>query len=165
MIRFISASTLLFIAACASGPEPYQRADSSKAFGAYVLPIEDNRVRVSYRAKDAETSRHYALLAAAEETLLRDATWFRVVDAYRDEAEQYARQGGSSISIGGSTGSRGRSSIGIGVGIGFPIGGTTGSGESVHALEIIVGSGAKPDDPEVYDAAEVRDSLLGAPIN
>jgi len=163
MKHIILIPALALFAACASGPEPYQIADSTKERGASVLPIEDNRVRVSYRAGDAETSRHYALLTAAEETLARGAEWFRVTDAYTDEPDRYSRRGGTSISIGGSTGSRGRSSVGVGVGIGLPIGNSGGSGESVHALEIIIGSGAQPDDPEVYDAAQVRDSLIGAP--
>jgi len=163
MRHLIFIPALFVMAACASGPEPYQRADSTQARGAYVLPIEDNRLRISYRAGDVQTSRQYALLAASEETLARGAEWFRVTNAYSDDQESYGRQGGTSVSIGGSTGSRGRSSVGVGIGIGFPIGGSSSRGESVHALEIIIGSGAQPDDPEVYDAAQVRDSLLGAP--
>lgn len=162
MKHLILTPAILLMAACASGPEPYQHAETTKARGAYVLPIEDNRLRISYRAKDAGTSRQYALLTAAEETLSRGAEWFRVTNAYTDEPERDARSGGTSISIGGSTGSRGRSSVGIGVGIGLPIGGGSGGGESVHALEIVIGSGTKPDDPEVYDAAQVRDALLSA---
>lgn len=153
--------SLFALAACASGHEPYQRASSPSALGSTVIPIEDNRLRVSYRAKDGETSRSFALLTAAEETLARGAEWFRVINASSDE--EVSRGGGTSVSIGGATGSRGRSSVGVGVGIGFPIGGR--SGNSVHGLEIIIGSGEQPDDPEVYDAAQVRDALLGAPVN
>lgn len=163
MKHFVSCLALITLAACASGPEPYQRAASPSALGATVLPIEDNRIRVSYRARDVETSRTFALLTAAEETLARGAEWFRVVGAYGEEDEQ--RAGGTSVSVGGSAGSGGRSSVGVGVGvgIGFPLGG--GSRESLHALEIIIGSGPQPGDPEVYDAAQVRDSLLEAPAN
>lgn len=165
MKNVLLASTLVLMSACASsGPEPYTRAATPSDRGATILPIEDNRLRVSYRARDAETSRQFALLAAAEETLLRGAEWFRVINAYTDERDQYARSGGTSVSIGGSTGSRGRSSVGVGVGIGFPLGGGSG-GESVHGLEIIIGSGPQPDDPEVYDAEQVRNALLGAPVN
>jgi len=158
MKKIAAALACIFVTACATGPEPYQRAASPDAKGASVLPIEDNRLRVSYRAGDIETSRTYALLAAAEETLARGASWFQVINAYNEQDIQ--RSGGSSISIGGATGSRGRSSVGVGIGIGLPLGG--GGGDSLHGLEIIIGSGEKPDSPEVYDAASVRDSLLGA---
>jgi len=163
MKHLILAPALILMAACATGPEPYQQASSPTARGYAVLPIENDRLRVSYRAKDGETSRQYALLTAAEATLERGADWFRVTNAYTDEEFERGRGGGSSVSIGGSTGSRGRSSVGVGVGIGFPIGGGSSGGETVHGLEIIIGSGPQPDDPEVYDAAEVRDALLGVP--
>ena len=141
------------------GQRPISARASPTSLGASVQPIEDNRLQISYRALDAQTSREYALLTAAEETLARGAEWFRVVGAYGEDEVRHS--GGTSVSIGGSTGSRGRSSVGVGVGIGLPLGG--GSGESVHSLEIIIGSGPQPDDPEVYDAAQVRDALLGAP--
>ncbi len=161
-MKFILASFALFtVTACASGPEPYQRADTPTSLGSTVLPIEDNRLQVSYRARNPEMSRTYALLTAAEETLARGAEWFRVINAFSDE--ELPRGGGTSVSLGGAAGSGGRSSVGVGIGVGFPLGGR--SGESIHALEIIIGSGEQPDDPEVYDATQVRDALLGAPSN
>ena len=161
MKKIAACLAIVALTACASGPEPYQRAESPSDLGATVLPIEDNRLRVSYRARDAETSRTFALLTAAEETLARGAEWFRVINAYGEE--DVSGSSGTSVSIGGATGSGGRSSVGVGVGLGFPIGGR--SGKSVHALEIIIGSGDQPDDPEVYDAVQVRDALLGVPTN
>ena len=63
---------------------------------------------------------------------------------------------------GSRTGSYGRSSVGVGVGIGFPLGGTSSSGKVTEVLEIKVGSGEKPDRPNVYDARSVDINLRGS---
>lgn len=163
MIKFsCAAACLALVAACAVTPTPYGPASTSEALGFSELKIESNRYRVTYRGDDAVQARDYALLRASELTLESGADWFRVVNAYSDE-EGGRSGGGSSVSIGGSAGSGGYSSVGLGVGIGFPIGGGGGSRETVHVMEILTGSGEKPDGVDVYDAASVRDSLLGAP--
>ncbi|MEM9055799.1 MAG: hypothetical protein AAGB16_10780, partial [Pseudomonadota bacterium] len=85
--------------------------------------------------------------------------WFQVVNAYSDTGE-LAGGGGTSVSVGGSTGSRGSSSVGVGLGIALPLGGS--SGPVIHVLEIITGSGEKPADAEAYDASDVLVNLGGA---
>ena len=159
MRHLILASLVSGLAACATGPVPYGPAADKGARGYVVQPIETGRYRVSYKAIDAETARAYALLRAAEVTLENGSDWFRVVHAYSEG--EAGRAGGSSVSIGGSAGSGGHSSLGIGIGLGFPLGG--GRQETTHVLEILTGTGDKPADANVYDARSVQASVLGAP--
>lgn len=155
MMKPISAFAALgLMAACASSV-PYGPAASSGDKGYMVQPIENNRYRISYTDNDAETARTRALRRAAEITLENGAEWFRVVGAY-DDAEASSRRGGTSVSIGGSSGSYG-SGVGVGIGIGLPIGGS--SGPATHVLEIVTGSGDKPADAEIYDANAVLQNL------
>lgn len=157
MMKLISAFAALgLIAGCASSV-PYGPAASGGDKGYLVQSIENNRYRVSYTDNDAETARMRALRRAAEVTLEADAEWFRVVSSY-DDAEA-SRSGGSSISIGGSSGSYG-SGVGVGLGIGFPIGGS--SGPATHVIEIVTGSSDKPADAEIYDANDVLMNLAAS---
>lgn len=148
----------MILTGCATNV-PYGPAEREGAKGYAVQPIENNRFRVSYRDNDPEIARTRALRRAAEITLENDAEWFQVVNAYDDEFEQ-GRRGGSSVSIGGSTGSRGRSSVGVGLGISLPLGGGN-SGPVTHVLEILTGAGEKPSGAQVYDAEDVFMNLTG----
>ena len=91
----------------------------------------------------------------------RGAEWFEVTSSYSSDESVGDRAPRSSVTIGGSSGSYGRSSVGVGVGIGFPIGGSSG-GKVTEVLEILIGSGEKPDRPNVYDARSVDINLRGA---
>ena len=63
-----------------------------------------------------------ALLRASEITLMEGRDWFEITRETADIEEK--RSSGPSLSIGGGTGSYGRSSsVGVGVGIGIPLGG------------------------------------------
>ena len=148
----------MVLSGCATNV-PYGPAERDGAKGYAVQPIENNRFRVSYRDNDAELARTRALRRAAEITLENDADWFQVVRAYDDDFEQ-TRRGGTSVSIGGSSGSHGRSSVGVGLGITLPLGGGS-SGPVTHVLEILTGSGEKPSDALVYDAEDVFLNLTG----
>ncbi len=156
MIRSTSAAlALLFTAACATSA-PYGPATKSGAQGYDVQPIESNRFRVSYKDQDAAAARSNALRRAAEVTIEKGATWFQVVSAYDDEDASSGRSG-SSVGIGAAGGSGGRSSVGMGVGISLPLGGS--SAATTHVLEIITGSGEKPEGAAIYDADQVLMNL------
>lgn len=157
MIRHILAATVLTVglAACTTA-KPYGPAASSSAQGYLVQPIESNRYRVSYTALSPEDARRYALRRAAEVTVEQGADWFRVVSSYTDQ--DYSRGGGSSVSVGGSSGGY-SSGVGVGVGIGLPLGG--GSEKTTESLEIVTGSGPKPDEPNAYDADSVLINTAG----
>ncbi len=158
MIRSIAAFALLALTAACATAVPYGPAAKDGAKGYMVQPIESNRFRVSYRDGDAETARTRALRRAAEITRENGAEWFQVVGAY-DDTEHSSGRSGASVSIGGGTGSYGRSSVGVGLGIGFPLGGS--SKPVTHVLEIITDSGDKPEGAQTYDADAVLMNLAG----
>ena len=157
MTKWLAVSALALLGACATSV-PYGPAATESAKGYSVIPIENNRFRVSYKDSSIELARSRALRRAAELTLERGDDWFQIVSAYSDTGELSG--GGSSVSIGGSSGSYGRSSVGVGLGISLPLGGS--AGPVVHVLEIVTAPGAKPDNPDAYDAADVLANLGGA---
>jgi len=157
MTKWLAASALALLGACATSA-PYGPATSATGTGYSVQPIENNRFRISYRDASMDVARSRALRRAAEITLDRGDTWFLIVTAYSDTNE-LAGGSGTSVSVGGSAGSSGRSSVGVGVGIALPLGGSSEPVE--HVMEIITGSGAKPDSADAYDAADVLLNLGG----
>lgn len=161
MIRSILIAGLLTasVAACTTA-QPYGPAASATAQGFSVQPIESNRYRVSYTALSQEDARRYALRRAAEVTVENGGDWFRVVRGYTDMSQQ-GRRSGSSVSIGGSSSSGGYSGggVGVGLGVGIPLGG--GGEKTTESLEIITGTGPKPNEPEVYDAESVLINTSG----
>ena len=161
MKRLLMCSAFVLVAACAS-TSAYRPAAKSGAMGYETLQIENDRFQVSYTDTDAARARDRALLRAAEVTLEQGKEWFEVTSSY--SSDESTRDSGSrtSVSIGGSTGSYGRSSVGVGVGIGFPIGSSSSSGKVTEVLEIKVGSGEKPDRANVYDARSVDINLRGS---
>lgn len=157
MTKWIAVSALALLGACATST-PYGPATSDSAKGYSVQPIENNRFRVAYRDNSMEIARSRALRRAAEVTLENGDEWFLVTTAYSDTGE-LAGGGGTSVSIGGASGSRG-SSVGVGLGIALPLGGSSGPVE--HVMEIITGSGQKPESADAYDANDVLANLSGA---
>jgi hypothetical protein len=157
MLVLLSAALLT---ACASGSPAYGPASRDGAMGYTSQQIETGRHRVSYTNGDPSRARNMALLRAAEITLMEGKEWFEITAEYADA--EPSRGGGSSLSIGGGSGSYGRSSsVGVGVGLGIPLGGSS-SGKATSVLEIVTGSGEKPDRTAVYDARSVDMNLRGS---
>ena len=157
MTKWIAVSALALLGACATSV-PYGPATSDNAKGYSVQPIENNRFRIAYRDNSMDVARSRALRRAAEVTLEQGDAWFLVVNAYSDTGELAG--GGSSVSIGGGSRSGGSTSVGLGVGISLPLGGSSGPVENV--MEIITGSGQKPENADAYDANDVLANLGGA---
>lgn len=159
MKHLIFALGALSLAACATTPA-YGPASREGAMGYTSQQIEAGRHRIAYTDKDVSKARNLALLRAAEITLMEGKDWFEVTSEYAETDE--GRSSGSSISIGGGTGSYGRSSsVGLGVGFGIPLGGGNASGKTTAVLEIVTGSNPKPDKSTVYDARSVDMNLRG----
>jgi hypothetical protein len=144
-----TAACLLLLAACGTtggvAPPPV---------GMSQMEIEPGRVRVTYRGPSSMSEaevRDRALLAAAEAALTRGYDWFRIVDRWADIAPPTTPR----FSFGIGTGSYGRSS---GVGVGAST--STGGGATfVSSLELVGGRGARPSEPDAYDARSVSDTL------
>jgi outer membrane protein TolC len=157
----LPALAALSVAACATAPTLYQPAAGPKAIGYSEYRIEPGRYRITFRGGPGapmEQVSDYALLRAADLALANGYDWFRVSD-------RFVRQAGSDsgprigLGVGGGSGSYGRhggSSLGVGLGTSFNLGG----GPSVAStIEVMMGRGAKPAGLDVYDAHEIRRSM------
>jgi hypothetical protein len=91
-----------------------------------------------------------ALRRAAELTTQNGYEWFTVVTRNTYVADGSYTPSGPTVGLGGFTGSRGG---GLGLGLGFNIGGDSRQYEST--LEVLMGKGPKPSDPNAYDARAV----------
>lgn len=161
MIRtFTLAAAALGLSACATTPPPYTAAASPTSLGYSDQQIESNRFFVTYRAPsgaDPALLQDYALLRAAEITLANGREWFWVDRRTVDEEGRYG--GGPSVGVGVGGGRwGGRSGASVGVGVNFPLGGGGQRARSA-TLEIRLGEGPKPDDPNTYDANAVSSNL------
>ena len=140
------------LAACSTAPTVYGPADTSSATGYRQTRIETDRYRVSFRANPdlkGPQVEDMALRRAAEITLQDGYQWFRVVNRSTEQVSGRPG-GGTSVGVGGSTGSYGS---GVGVGIGFDL--SPDSRRYETTLEILLGRGAKPEGADAYDAQAI----------
>lgn len=153
MKRALAAIVLaLSLTACASPPTVYGPAAGPEAVGYRQTRIETDRYRVSFRANPdlkGPQVEDMALRRAAELTLQDGGDWFRVVSRSTDQVSGRPK-GGTSVGVGGSSGSFGS---GVGVGIGIDLSPDTRTYETT--MEILVGRGAKPSEAGAYDARAV----------
>jgi len=158
--------TLIFVAAmalvgCATAPPPYAAAPNAAGAGYSEQQIETNRFTVTYRAPggaDAGLLQDYALLRAADLTLEHNHDWFWVDHRGLDQAT--SAYSGPSIGIGVGGASIGNHvGFGTGLGMSFPLGGHTAQSARAASLEIRFGEGAKPDQPNAYDARSVETNI------
>lgn len=162
MIRTIAFSAACaLLAACATTPPPYTAAAAPNAVGYSETQIESNRYFVTYRAgaaADAQLLQDYALLRAADLTLQNGREWFWVDRRTLDE--QGAYRSGPSVGVGVGAGRWGsRSGGSVGVGVNLPLGGAQGQRARSATLEIRMGEGVKPDDPNAYDARAISQNI------
>jgi hypothetical protein len=152
---------LIALGGCVSTPTIYQPAATPGAMGYAETPIEHDRWRVSFHGgSGANLQQVYdlALQRAAELTLDKGYDWFRVSDRHAEG------QGGGvrpDVSLGfGGADFGGHSAFGTGVGLGFDF--NTGQAVTV-TLEILMGHGPAPREPDAYDAHDLRRSF-GRPV-
>lgn len=163
MIKYAIFAAAALLSACATSNATYAPAASPGGRGYSETQVETGRYFVTYRASRAQEPQlleDYALLRAAELTLENNRDWFWVDRRTLDE-QASGRASGPSIGIGIGGGSWGRSSGGsVGVGVNVPLGGG-GSTQRASAatLEVRFGQGAKPDEPNAYDARSVAANL------
>lgn len=158
MRRFLLLSAMLTgLSACASEPTVYQPAAGPGAVGYVEMPIEHDRWRVAFHGgggAGVQQVGDMALHRAADLTLAKGYDWFRITDK-RVEGAAGGPHPDVSFGFGGSN-YGGYSSFGVGTGVGFQI----PVGQSVTVtLEILMGSGPAPREPDVYDARDLRRSF------
>lgn len=146
------------LAACATAPTVYAPATGPAASGFSEYRIEPGRYRVTYRggagAPPAQVA-DYALLRAAELALADGYDWFRVGDRWMEGSPDRGPQ----VSIGGGSASFGRrSSVGVGVGTSFSLG---GGPQLAQTIEVVMGRGPAPRDSDVYDARAIQREVVG----
>ncbi len=158
----LALTMLLMLGGCAS-PTTYKPANDG-GYGYRESQIADNRYRIAFkmRGDDSLQAMDYAMLRAAELTLMAGYDWFVVVDRQsdQDEGDSRLRAGASSgrvveqdCGLLGCT-TRTRPSTEVGVGL------EAGEREKTEAiLEIRLGKGVRPESGDSYDALEVRDHL------
>ena len=145
----------LSLAACAT-PTAFAPAARPNGVGFSDMRIEQDRYRVTFQGgggAPAAQVEDYALLRSAIITLDAGYDWFRVVGR-----RELAAGSGSTMSVGGGSGYGGRSSVGVGVGAAFDLG---GGPRLSTTLEIKLGRGPTPREPDVYDARDVRRTIGG----
>lgn len=142
----------LALAACTTAPTVYGPAPTPTAVGWRQQQIENDRFRVSFRANpdlrppQVET---LALRRAAEIARDNGASWFRIVNRSTDQVGG-RQNGGAHAGVGGSTGSYGSS---VGLGLSFDL--SPDSRVYEASLEILLGHGPKPSDPDAYEVAPI----------
>lgn len=151
---FLPLLTALGLGACATTPTHYQVSTSPQMVGYSEYRIEPGRYRVTFRGGPGATPEQvadYALLRAADLAIADGYDWFRVVDR---SLRQAGPSNGPRLSVGvGGADFGHRSSVGVGVGTSFNLGGGPALAQSI---EVLMGKGAKPDDRDAYDARDVR---------
>ncbi len=151
------AASAMALSACASlAPYGPQRGPNGQGF--IEQRIESDRFRVTYNGVGAPGPvADFALLRAAEVTTENGYDWFEVTQRWIDGRPDGAGGVRPSVSVGAGTGRYGGwSSSGVGVGLGLNF---SGPSPTSTTLEIIMGRGARPDRPQVYDARSVQSSL------
>ncbi|KRA58590.1 hypothetical protein ASD79_14990 [Caulobacter sp. Root655] len=149
----LAFSAALLSACATAAPTLYGAQTAPRAAGYSEYRLEAGRYRVTFQGNPGAPVNQvsdYALLRSAELALRDGYDWFRVADRVTQSTGQ---GGGSTLSIGGGSGSYGRrSSVGVGLGTSFNL----GPGPAVSSsMEVVFGKGAKPRDRDVYDARDI----------
>jgi hypothetical protein len=146
----LPALAALTLTACET-PQPtaYQPAGGPQGVGFSEMRIEPGRYRVVFRAQ----AQDYALRRAADLAVAEGYDWFRVYG--RDMGFIGGDGPRIGLGIGGANFGRG-SALGGTVGTGFNLG---GGPAPVASLEVVMGKGARPPGPDVYDARGVQQTI------
>ncbi len=151
LLLLIQLAALALPACSTLGPTVYAPTQAG-GYGYSERRIEQDRFIVRFDAgPDAsiEETEDLALRRAAEFTLEQGADWFVVVRRDREGNDRNPVSVGTSAGF--STGSRGHSARGVGLGVRFD----ASAGQKSVILEILIRSGTVSDDANAYDARSI----------
>lgn len=158
--RHLFLAALLLLGACASAPTLYQAAAGPGAVGYSESPIENDRWRVTFHggpgARVPQVG-ELALQRAAELALQHGYDWFEVTER-EVENDQAASHPSVSLGLGGGD-FGGGAAFGGGAGVGFDL----SRPAPTVTIEVLMGRGAVPREPDAYDARQVR-RAMGQPV-
>ena len=152
----LPALAALALSACATAPTVYQPAPGPKGVGYSEYRIEPGRFRITFQGGPGASPQRVmdlALIRAADLALAEGYDWFRVSDRFvqgRPDRGPRIGLGVGGANFGGST------SVGLGLGTSFSLGG----GPAVTAtIEAHMGRGERPAGGDIYDARSLRENL------
>jgi len=166
LIAAAAITTTLGLAACSSGPTPYQPGAGRGDTGYAESKIENDRYRISFKGNsltERETVENYLLYRAAELTLQNGFDTFTIVNRDTDKNSSIRQSGGY-------MGSRMSYSYFVPrygwVRSWDPFWSTPTSYYEVTRYEafaeIIMGRGSKSSDPNAFDARQVSQNLAAS---
>ncbi len=142
------------LAACETTPNPFPNGP-----GFYETQIDNSRQQITYLVPNGvpqARAEQMLMLRAADNTLTKGHSWFRIVSRSSDVER---RGGGPTLSLGTGTGTvTGNTAIGVGLGTSFNLG---GGPKPILRLEIIMGDGPAPQTADAYDARDVHQTISG----
>jgi len=159
----LTAGAALALTACATGPSAYGPANGN-SMGFENTQIEKDRFRIAYTGRSEAEARDYALLRAAEIALNEGYSHFKVLGG-----NVSSNGGGSPVSsrIGIGIGSGGygwgrrggtRTNVNLGIGIHDVARALEGT-KVTESIEVVLKRSGGGDDPAVYDAKSVTESI------
>lgn len=167
MKKILLASAItLSLTACATGPSAYGPATAKSSLGFENTQIENDRFRISYTGRSLEEAQDYALLRASEIALAEGYSHFKIINGSLEDNNRGGSGVSSSVGVGVGSGRGGyygrRSSTNVGVGININDLGRALSGKKVtNSIEILLKNSAS-DEPNMYDARSVNESIRPA---
>lgn len=159
---FLTVVTALTLTACATGPSAYGPSYGNDT-GFKNTQIQNDRFRISYTGRSEDEAQNFALLRAAEIALAEGYSHFKVLGGHVS-----SNGGGSPISsnvgVGiGNGGYRGgtRTNVNLGVGV-YDVARALEGSKVTESIEVILKNGPGTNDPSIYDAQGVKDSIRPA---
>jgi len=158
----LTATTALALTACATGPSAYGPSDG-RSLGFENTQIEKDRFRIAYTGRTEAEARDYVLLRAAEIALAEGYTHFKVLGGNTSSnggSSPVSSRVGIGIGSGGyGWGRRGgtRTNVNLGIGINDVARALQGS-KVTESIEVVLKRSGS-DDPAVYDARSVTESI------
>jgi len=154
-----TALMALVLTACATGPAAYGPSYGNST-GFKNTQIQKDRFRVSYTGKSEDEAQNFALLRAAEIALAEGYSHFKVLGG------NLSGNGGgapvsSNIGVGIGSGGYGRGTnthINLGLGV-YDVARALEGSKVTESIEIILKQSAGTNDPSIYDAQSVKDSI------